>query len=107
MLVVAVSEMNMSPSEFWELSWYEWGLYLLRLKSQREREKQEWETNWDRTRVMWATLVNINSGKGKKVKPSDLIKLSYDDKVKEAEIPNPGDVIKRFKEKINGGKRTK
>ena len=104
--MVAVSEMNLSPSEFWELSWYDWGLYLLRLKSQREMEKHKWESDWDRTRVMWATLVNINSGKGKKVKPSDLIKLSYDELSNEAP-PKPGEVLERFKKKIDGGKRTK
>ena len=45
---------------------------------------------------MWATLVNINIGKGKKVKPQDLIELSYD---KKKEI-KPGERVKKFKSKI-------
>lgn len=100
---MAVSEIGLSPSEFWELTWYEWGLYLLRLKNRQEKEKQHWETGWEQTRILWATLININSAKGKGVKPTDLIKLSYD----KLEKPKPGEVLQRFKEKLDGSKRTK
>lgn len=75
---------------------YEWGLYLLRYKKNAERRIRDWEDNWERTRIMWATLVNINIGKGKKVKPSDLIELSYD---KKKEI-KPGERVKKFKSKL-------
>lgn len=92
---MAVCHMGLSPSEFWALGWYDWGLYLLRYEEKLEKEKREYETQWERTRIIWATLININSGKGKGVKPSDLITLSYDKK----EIPKPGDVIKRFTKK--------
>lgn len=76
MLVVAVSEMNLSPSEFWELSWYEWGLYLLRLKRKGEEQVREYELGWEKTRILWATIVN--SYAKHPVKPKELIKLSYD-----------------------------
>ena len=98
MLTTAVSEIGMSPSEFWDLSWYEWGLYLLRYENRLKKENAIFETNWDRTRIMWATLVNVNSGKGKSVKPSDLIRLSFDEKEK---TPEPGSVIERYKQKFN------
>lgn len=76
MLVTAVSELDLSPQEFWNLSWYEWGLYLMRLKVKTDKELREHNRDWDRTRQLWATLVNLNSKQ--KVKPQDLIKLSFD-----------------------------
>lgn len=77
---------------------YEWGLYLLRYKKNSERRIRDWEDNWERTRIMWATLVNINVGKGKKVKPSDLIELSYDKK--KVEEIKPGERVSKFKPKL-------
>jgi hypothetical protein len=78
MLEIGVVNLGLSPDEFWELSWYEWGLYILRQKAKTEEQKFDFENAWDRTRQLWAILININSPKGKGVKPSDLIKLSYD-----------------------------
>lgn len=91
-------EVGLSPNEFWDLSWYEWGLYLLRHKKKSEKEFALHERSWEQTRIMWATLININSSKGKGVKPKDLIELSYDKK--EPELPKFGDVVKRFKPKV-------
>lgn len=100
---MAVADMGLSPSEFWELSWYEWGLYMLRLEKKQQKDKLREEMNWDRTRIMWATLINVNAKT--KVKPRDLIELSFDKK--ESEVPKPGSVIERFKEKTSGSKRIK
>jgi hypothetical protein len=36
MLEVGVVNLGLSPDEFWELSWYEWGLYILRQKAKSE-----------------------------------------------------------------------
>lgn len=77
---------------------YEWGLYLLRYKKKQELWIKEYEAEWERTRILWATLVNINVGKGKKVKPQDLIELSYDKK-KPEEIKF-GEKVKKFKSKL-------
>jgi hypothetical protein len=100
MLMTAVADIGLSPSEFWELSWYDWGLYLLRYENRIKKEKQEYENGWEQIRILWATLINVGSGKGKSVKPSDLIKLSYDGKAKEDDRPKPGEVIERFKAKL-------
>lgn len=99
---MAVTELAISPDEFWGLSWYEWGLYLLRLKKQRDLELIKWETDWDRTRVMWATMVNIHSGKGKKVKPTDLIRLSFDQPAEKPKDFKQGSVVERFKQRTRG-----
>lgn len=72
----------MSREEFWRLSWYDVGIHLERFTLSQEALRAKNEQDWNRTRVMWATLININTGKkGKKVKPQDLIKLSIDDNV--------------------------
>lgn len=102
MLEIAVVKIGLSPSEFWDLSWYEWGLYLLRVKHQQERDKQISEERWHQTRIIWSTIRNVN---GIKTKPTELIKLSFDG-LTEKEKPKPGEVVNRFKEKLNAG-RTK
>ena len=99
MLEIGVVELGLSPDEFWELSWYEWGLYILRHNKQTERETFKFETGWDQTRKLWATLININSPKGKGVKESDLIKLSYDKK--EVKRKTPEEVEAKFKKNVS------
>lgn len=101
MLAIAVSEMELSPDEFWELSWYEWGLYLLRIKKRGEREVREHESGWEKTRILWATIVN--SYAKHPVKPKELIKLSYDNDVTVVNTPKltPEEVIARFNKRKN------
>ncbi len=96
MLEIGVSELGLSPDEFWELSWYEWGLYILRQKKRIEHESFSHETGWEQTRQLWATLININSPKGKGVKPTDLIKLSWD---KDKDFKQ-GERVSKFKTKL-------
>lgn len=99
MLEIAVSRIGLSPSEFWELSWYEWGLYLLRLKHTEEKSKQDFETSWAQTRIIWATMVNLKMPKNKRVKETDLIRLSFDGESKKDKPPKPGEVVKLFAKK--------
>lgn len=101
MLEIGVVELGLSPDEFWDLSWYEWGLYVLRQKKQAEKEKYHIENGWEQTRTIWATLVNIHSSK--KVKPSDLIELSFDKKViAESKRKTPEEVEAKFNKKKHG-----
>jgi hypothetical protein len=62
------------------LCWYEYDLYILKFnkKNEHEKEKQlfEWESAWERTRVLWVDFRNVHSKK--QFKPQDLIKLSID-----------------------------
>ena len=55
-------------------------MYILKVnkKNEHEKEKQifEWESAWERTRVLWVDFRNANSKK--QFKPQDLIKLSVD-----------------------------
>ncbi len=50
-----------------------------RYRVQSDKEKFVWETSWDQTRILWATLANIFRGKDSRAAlPTDLIKLSWD-----------------------------
>jgi hypothetical protein len=66
------------------------------------------ECEWERTRIIWSVLTNglFNVPKGSRVKPTDLIKLSYDKpaevKLSPAEVSD--DLIARVKRK-DGGKQ--
>lgn len=98
MLEFAVSEIGISPSEFWSLSWYEYGLYLLRHKKSVEKENDNFENGWAQTRIMWALTFNINRGKSAPVKPEDLIRLRSDKKQEKqvSQRLTPDEVRKRF-----------
>jgi len=55
---IGVAELGISPSEFWSLSWFEWGCYLLRLDKQLDKEKFQWEEGWEQTRIIWSLIAN-------------------------------------------------
>jgi hypothetical protein len=63
------------------LTWYEYDLYVQRFEKQQKSEHDKYESDWERTRQLWVALINPHSKK--RYKPSDLIKLSYDDKPEE------------------------
>lgn len=92
-----MSEVKISPGEFWSLSWFEWGCYLLRLQSESEKEKFKWEESWEQTRIIWALIANVN---GNKFKPQDLIKLPRDKEVEDKKLLTPDEVEKMFPTKL-------
>jgi hypothetical protein len=80
--VFAVSKVGLKHTEFWQLSWYEVSLYIEQFGYQAELRKEREELEWARFRIQWADFRNANrSKKGKVVKPTDLIQLSFDDRV--------------------------
>lgn len=94
MLYLAVVNLNLSPDEFWGLSWYEYDLYALRYNKNLDREKFLWESDWDRTRKLWYVLINSNSQT--KYNEGDLIKLSWDDE----EVKNKVITSEKFEHKF-------
>lgn len=79
---------DVSIDEFWELSWYEVGLYQTRFREKAEKEKFALETSWDQTRILWAAIVNAGFSRPKaSVKPEQLIKLSRDKSEKQEKKP--------------------
>lgn len=71
-----------------------------------ELEKAREEQAWARDRIHWADFRNANRGKGKAVKPQDLITLSFDNKeTKELKLMSQKDKLKMFGskfDKLNG-----
>jgi hypothetical protein len=65
---------------FWELSWYEWGVYMQRYARRQEKEHQHLETAvYNPLRIIWSTIMNRHRGsKEKAYQPTDLFKLQMD-----------------------------
>jgi len=87
------------------LSWWELSLYIYRYELFIEREKGREEQAWARFRLQWADFRNANRGKGKAVKPQDLIELSFDKKEKDLKIMSQKDKVMMFGskfDKLNG-----
>ncbi len=111
MLALAVSELDLSPDVFWELTWYDWSLYLHKLDVKRESDKLKQELEWDRFRSLFTVISNHTPKKAgtPPSKPTDWMRLSFDNETekKESEPLTPDQVEKRFgkslKEKINYG----
>lgn len=87
---------KLSPDEFWELSWFELSLYQLRVEDEAQTEKDREEAQWARFRIQWAQLNNAHFRD--KVKPEDLIKLSFDKKEVDPKTKRmtPEEVAKKF-----------
>lgn len=84
MLEAFVVELGRTPDEFWELSWYEWGLWMLRLRHINEEKNFKHQSLWAMTREIWVATINVHMPKGKTKKGSDLIKLDLFDTKKES-----------------------
>jgi hypothetical protein len=67
------------PGKFWEFTWYEWGMEMLRhYESQKQREEDR-EFYLSVKRIEIADFKNANwSFPGGKLKPRDIFKLSFD-----------------------------
>lgn len=81
MEILAVAEIGLSPEYFRELTWYDWGLYLLRYETGIERERIKQEANLIPWRTMMAMFANANRDSRKTpipFKPEDFFKLSID-----------------------------
>jgi hypothetical protein len=76
MLGLEVDEFyNMLPREFWN-----------RLEGFYELENLREKNNWERTRWSTCILLNIHLGKGKRIKPTDLVKFDWDKKTNKVDL---------------------
>ncbi len=89
----------MTEEEFWQLSWWDWGLYTLRSKKQFMLRKAASEDAWARTRELWAVMINQWKKAGSAAtRPQELIKLSFDkdDPLEVPVVHEPEEAFKRF-----------
>jgi hypothetical protein len=76
---VARTKLGLSPKQFWNLTWYEWGLEILRLYEQQKKVEEEREFYLSVKRIEIANFINAHRGQNSKtIKPEDVFKLSFD-----------------------------
>lgn len=98
---MAVTEMDLSPSEFWELTWYDWILYSMRYNKQVEKLRIEREIQWDHTRNLIAMIHNTGYNRAKKgLTPEGIIKLSFDKGEEQQEAKPDPDIFRKLKQQF-------
>lgn len=75
--------MDLKPDEFYELSFFEWVIYIEKHRRNIERAQLDVEIGWDYTRNLIASIWNVQLEKKDRLSPSEVIKLSWD---KEEEV---------------------
>lgn len=104
-MVFAYSELGVSIDDFWNLSYYEFGLLILKSKKRFERSAVL-------VREVMALIANVNRDSRKKSSPyigSDFIKLSFDNDSKEtvSKRMTPEEVEKKFSKILKHGSNSK
>jgi hypothetical protein len=85
---VAVTDLGLSPKEFWRLTWYEWGLYMMRLYKLNQERLYDRDFRKDLTGQFMALFANANRSKGQRAfRREDFFKLSYDTQLKSEADP--------------------
>lgn len=106
---MAVTDMGLSPQEFWRLTWYEWGMYCLKLYKDSKRMLAQRELSIDLTRHFMALFANANRREhAPAFEPEDFLwRLSYDKARTEDRQLSPKEIKgllgSKFK-KADGGK---
>lgn len=104
---MAVTDMGLSPEQFWRLTWYEWGMYCLKLYKDSKKMLAQQELSINLTRHVMALVANANRSKtASAFKPEDFLQPA-DKEDKTIEIPRTPKEVKellgsKFK-KVNGG----
>lgn len=91
--------MGMTCEEFWRLTWWEWGLRVIRFAEDRRKRLEDHELLLAVTRIMIADFRNAHRRKGSApLKAEDIFKLSFDkDANKKISVPlSPEEVEKKF-----------
>jgi hypothetical protein len=92
--------MGLSPEYFWSLTWYDWGLFILKLHKENQRRKSEREFQTELTRGFMALVANTNRDPKKHPMPflpEDFYKLSYDVQTTQEQDP---DLFRKLKQKF-------
>lgn len=91
-------ECGLSDEQFWDLTWYEYGIEILRLYSTSKRWNNITETILAAIRIQIADFRNVNRKKGATpTKPKDVFKLSFDDIEEKKSVPlSTSEVEKKF-----------
>ena len=85
----------MRPDEFWELTWYDFGMWCLKLWRDAQKVKAEREWSDERLRHMMALYWNGVSGKPKG--PKDFFKIVDERKPDPTNVPDDAAVMAEMK----------
>lgn len=91
--------MGMSCAEFWRLTWWEWGLRVIRYAKKEADKLADQELILMVSRIMIADFRNVHRKKGSApLKAQDIFKLSFDkEEQKKVSVPlSPEEVEKKF-----------
>jgi len=89
----------MKPEEFWDLTWYDWGLYVLKHQTALERNVMMQESNlvvWRAWMALYANSVRDSKKQPIPFEPTDFFKLSFDDVKKEPLILSEKQMKEKF-----------
>lgn len=90
-----VAELGFDPDRFWELSFYEWSLYLRRHETLIWRAIQRDRSFWRGVSVIWSVLMRGLLGANKA--PTDLI--DFDEEIKESKPESTENLIEQVKQR--------
>jgi hypothetical protein len=104
----AFVHIGISLDDFWNLSWYEFNLYVMRYEESEKEKHHLQEMEWVRIRKIWVLMINyIRDHKSKPMpfRETDLIRLSFDEPEQELKPLLPEEVEAMFPKtliKLNG-----
>jgi hypothetical protein len=97
---------GLSPEEFWNLTWYDWVMYMYRFYKENERRLSDQELVVSLNGDLMALIANVNRDDKKRPTPfskHDFYKFSEDTQLKEEYDPELFEkVARRLGSKIKG-----
>tara|TARA_R110002020_G_scaffold154529_8_gene334424 strand:- start:1320 stop:1625 length:306 start_codon:yes stop_codon:yes gene_type:complete len=97
---------GLKPSEFWDILPRE---FFLMQKAYYKKEQQKTQESWEQTRWIAAVLLQPHMKKGKRMKPTELVKFPWEEnknkKQTKKEIQHEIDYTLELYKKINDGQK--
>lgn len=81
---MAVTELGMDPEKFWRLTFYEWSLWMERIKILNDKDRRREDLAIELERGTMALLAHLHGNKN--VTRQDFYKLSYDEVTTQVEV---------------------
>lgn len=78
MEVLARVELGMNSEDFYKCTWYDWGVWLEKIRNDRRKRTEDHELLIEMFRSSLCRYYNWNRGKNPELSPEDFWVLSYD-----------------------------
>lgn len=93
MAIIARQKLGMTLDDFYDCTWYDWGLWTERIVELALQRRQDQELLMEMFRTSWTRYFNWNRGDNPAVSPEDFLSLSYD-KPRTDTVATPEDKMK-------------